>query len=78
MLRPQPFVAVSLGALVSVTFSNGAHDEWNIFRQLNERRRADAKYGVANQIPMMFDGTSVAPAATGQAIAAGVSGACKI
>ena len=60
MLRPQPFVAASLGALVSVTFSNGAHDEWNIFRQLNERRRADAKYGVANQIPMMFDGTSVA------------------
>ncbi len=62
----------------SVSFSNGAHDEWNIFRQLNERRRADAKYGVANQIPMMFDGKSVAPAATEQAIAAGVSGACKI
>ena len=62
----------------SVTFSNGAHDEWNIFRQLNERRRADSKYGVANQIPMLFDGKSVAPAAAEQAVAPGVSGACKL
>lgn len=62
----------------SVTFSNGAHDEWNIFRQLNDRRRADAKYGVANQIPMLFDGKSVAPAAAETAVAPGVSGACKI
>ena len=62
----------------SVTFSNGAHDEWNIFRQLNERRRADAKYGVANQIPMLFDGKGVAPAVAEQTITAGVSGACKI
>ena len=62
----------------SVTFSNGAHDEWNIFRQLNDRRRSDAKYGVANQIPMLFDGKSVAPAVAEQAITAGVSGACKI
>ncbi len=62
----------------SVTFSNGAHDEWNIFRQLNDRRRADSKYGVANQIPMLFDGKSVAPAATEQAVTPGVSGACKI
>ena len=77
MFRPQPFVAASLGALVSVTFSNGAHDEWNIFRQLNERRRADVQYGVANPIPMMFDGTSVATAATEQAIAAGVCCACR-
>lgn len=61
----------------SVTFSNGAHDEWNIFRQLNDRRRADAKYGVANQIPMLFDGKSVAPAAAEQSITPGVSGACK-
>jgi hypothetical protein len=62
----------------SVTFSNGAHDEWNIFRQLNDRRRADAKYGVANQIPMLFDGKSVVPAAAEQTITPGVSGACKI
>jgi len=62
----------------SVTFSNGAHDEWNIFRQLNDRRRTDSKYGVANQIPMLFDGKSLAPAATEQAVTAGVSGACKI
>ena len=62
----------------SVSFSNGAHDEWNIFRLLNERRRADAKYGVANQIPMLFDGKSVAPAAAEQTITPGVSGACKI
>lgn len=61
----------------SVTFSNGAHDEWNIFRQLNERRRVDPKYGVANQIPMLFDGKSVAPAAAEQSITPGVSAACK-
>ena len=62
----------------SVSFSNGAHDEWNIFRLLNERRRADAKYGVANQIGVLFDGKPVSPVESEVAIAAGVSGACKL
>lgn len=62
----------------SVSFSNGAHDEWNIFRLLNERRRADAKYGVANQISVLFDGKPVSPVESELAVAAGVSGACKL
>ena len=62
----------------SVSFSNGAHDEWNIFRLLNERRRADAKYGVANQIGVLFDGKPASPVESEQTIAGGVSGACKI
>ena len=62
----------------SVSFSNGAHDEWNIFRLLNERRRADAKYGVANQISVLFDGKPASPVESELAVAAGVSGACKL
>ena len=62
----------------SVAFSNGAHDEWNIFRLLNERRRADAKYGVANQIGVLFDGKPVTPVESEQGVAPGMSGACKL
>ena len=62
----------------SVSFSNGAHDEWSFLRLLNERRRADAKYGVANQIGELFDGTPVSPLESELVIAAGVSGACKL
>ena len=46
----------------SSTFSRGAHDEWNIVRTLNERRRADAKFGIPNQIPTLFDGGGTSPA----------------
>ena len=66
------------GLKASVSFSNGAHDEWNIFRMLNERRRADAKYGVANQIGVLFDGKPVSPVESELSIAPGVSGACKL
>ena len=62
----------------SVAFSNGAHDEWNIFRLLNERRRSNAKFGVANQIGVMFDGKPVSPVESELSIAPGVSGACKL
>jgi hypothetical protein len=61
-----------------VSFSNGAHEEWNIFRTLNERRRANAKFGVANQIAVFFDGKAVATGAAESAVAMGVSGACKL
>jgi hypothetical protein len=40
----------------SSSVSRGAHDEWNIFRQINERRRADSKIGTTGQIPVLFDG----------------------
>ena len=45
----------------SSTVSRGAHDEWNIFRMINETRRADSKIGTPGQIPVLFDGRGVAP-----------------
>lgn len=62
----------------SITVSNGAHEEWNIFRTLNERRRADKAYGIGNQIPMLFDGAAVAPATAEIPNTPGISGSCKI
>jgi hypothetical protein len=62
----------------SVTFSAGAHDEWNIFRTLNERRRADPKFGVPNQIPMLFDGKAVTMASSETSVMPGSGGACKL
>lgn len=34
----------------SAAGSRGSHDEWNIFRAINERRRADGKLGTTAQI----------------------------
>jgi hypothetical protein len=62
----------------SSTVSRGAHDEWNIFRMINERRRADAKLGTPNQIPMLFDGRSIAPADAELAVSEGYVGKCSI
>ena len=62
----------------SITVSNGAHEEWNIFRTLNERRRVDKAYGIGNQIPMLFDGAAVAPATAEIPNTPGISGSCKI
>ena len=62
----------------SITVSNGAHEEWNIFRTLNERRRADKAFGIGNQIPMLFDGAAVAPATAEIPNTPGISGSCKI
>jgi hypothetical protein len=61
----------------SVSFSNGAHDEWNIVRILNERRRADPKFGNTGQIPIFFDGKAVSSGEFENPIAAGSPGACK-
>jgi hypothetical protein len=61
----------------SVSFSNGAHDEWNIVRILNERRRADPKFGNTGQIPKFFDGKAVSSGEFENPIAAGSPGACK-
>ncbi len=62
----------------SVSFSNGAHDEWNIVRMLNERRRADPKFGNTGQIPKFFDGKAVSAGEFENPIAAGSLGACKV
>jgi hypothetical protein len=61
----------------SVSFSAGAHDEWNIVKALNDKRRADAKFGVPLQLPVFFDGRAVSSGEYENPIAAGSPGACK-
>lgn len=64
------------GLRASVSFSYGSHDEWNIARALNERRRATPDLGIANQISILFDGRQVVPAAFEGTVAAGDAGRC--
>jgi hypothetical protein len=63
---------------VSASVSRGAHDEWNIFRILNERRRADSKFGTGNQIPVLFDGRGLAPADSEATVSEGYVGKCAL
>jgi hypothetical protein len=60
----------------SASVSRGAHDEWNIVRLLNERRRADGKFGTGNQIPILFDGRGLAPADAEAGVSEGYVGKC--
>lgn len=62
----------------SASVSRGAHDEWNIFRLLNERRRADSKLGTINQIAILFDGRGLAPADNEAAVSEGYVGKCTM
>jgi hypothetical protein len=61
----------------SVAFSVGAHDEWNVIRAVNQRRRDDKAFGMANQLPVMFDGRAVSTGEYEQQVAGGNVGACK-
>ena len=45
-----------------VNFSLGSHDEWNIWRLLNDRRRERLSRGIAHQIAGYFEGRQVDPA----------------
>lgn len=60
----------------SSTVSRGAHDEWNIFRLINEKRRQDSKYGTPGEIPVVFDGHGVAPPEHETTISEGYVGKC--
>jgi hypothetical protein len=60
----------------SAAVSRGAHDEWNIIRMLNERRRGDSKLGTGSQIPVLFDGRPVAPSDMETGISDGYVGKC--
>ena len=62
----------------SSAFSRGSHDEWNIFRIINERRRADPKLGVPNQLPVLFDGRGVPAVDTENLVSEGYVGQCKM
>jgi hypothetical protein len=60
----------------SVAFSYGSHDEWNIARLLNERRRGAADLGIARQIAVLFDGRAVSPGEYEASDAPGDVGRC--
>jgi hypothetical protein len=60
----------------SVAFSYGSHDEWNIARIINERRRGADDFGIANQLSILFDGRAAAPGAAEASIAGGDVGRC--
>jgi hypothetical protein len=64
------------GLRASVSFSYGSHDEWNIARLLNERRRGAADFGIANQLAVLFDGRGASPSDFEIPVAAGDSGRC--
>ena len=61
----------------STNVSRGAHDEWNIIRTLNERRRASDKFGIANQITALFDGHGVSVAEAEAPTSQGYLGRCS-
>jgi hypothetical protein len=62
----------------SSAFSRGSHDEWNIIRVINERRRADPKLGVPNQLPVLFDGRGMPSADAETVVSEGYVGKCKM
>lgn len=66
------------GLRASATVSRGAHDEWNIFRLINDKRRADARIGAPGQIAILYDGASVAPPQVEALVADGYVGKCPI
>ena len=61
----------------SAAISRGAHDEWNILRILNERRRGNDKLGIPNQITPMFDGRGLSPADAEAPTSSGYIGKCS-
>lgn len=66
------------GLRASASVSRGAHDEWNIFRIINEKRRADSKLGTGNQIPMLFDGRATTPPESEAPVSEGYVGKCAL
>ena len=70
------------GLRASVSFSLGSHDEWNIIRAINEKRRAskdgEGGFGVARQIAVLFNGTGIAPGLFDASTQAGDEGKCPL
>jgi hypothetical protein len=64
------------GLAASVAFSLGSHDEWNIARLLNERRRGASELGLARQLPVLFDGRAATPGDFEKGVAGGDTGRC--
>ena len=64
------------GLRASVAYSYGSHDEWNIARLINARRRGATDYGIANQLAIFFDGQPQSPGAYEIPTAPGDAGRC--
>jgi hypothetical protein len=62
----------------SANVSRGAHDEWNIVRIINEKRRADSKFGTPGQVAVLFDGQGVSPQQQEAPISEGYVGKCAL
>jgi S1/P1 nuclease len=61
----------------SVAFSLGSHDEWNIVRAINEKRRTVDKIGgITRQLAVFFDGRPVPPGLYETPVAPGDVGMC--
>ncbi|WP_407154856.1 hypothetical protein [Bradyrhizobium sp. STM 3557] len=66
------------GLRASVSFSVGSHDEWNIVRAINAKRRdGDKVSGIAKQMGVFFDGKPAAPGLFEASIDAGNSRDCN-
>ena len=66
------------GLKASVAFSLGSHDEWNIAKAINERRRsANKATGITDQLGVLFDGRGAAPALLEGPVQAGDAGQCS-
>ena len=64
------------GLRASVAYSYGSHDEWNIARLINARRRGATDFGIANQLAIFFDGLPQTPGAYESPTAPGDVGRC--
>jgi hypothetical protein len=65
------------GLRAAVTYSYGSHDEWDIARAINAKRReADPKTGFAKQLAIFFDGRPVPPPLFEAQVVPGNAGAC--
>src|SRR4051812_39504377 len=64
------------GLRASVAFSYGSHDEWNIARLINDRRRGATDFGIANQLSVLFDGRPLSPGGYENPAASGDVGRC--
>ena len=62
----------------SASVSRGAHDEWNIIRVINERRRNEQRLGIPDQLPVLFDGRGVPAANSETVVSDGYVGKCKL
>jgi len=64
------------GLRASVAYSYGSHDEWNIARLINVRRRGATDFGIANQLAIFFDGQPQSPGGYEDPTAPGDTGRC--